>query len=62
MRFAGVTLMFIALMALLLPLAGAGFQFMQWTERWGEATGFGIKAGIAFVGFLLWQFAPKPRR
>ncbi len=61
MRFFGVTLMLVALMALILPFAGAGFQFLQWTDRWGVSTGFGIKAGIAFLGFLLWRFSPKPR-
>lgn len=62
MRFLGITLMFVALLALLLPFMGAGFQFFQWTERWGESRGFGIKAALAFVGFLLWRFAPQPRR
>ncbi len=62
MRFFGVTLMLVAALSLLLPMAGAGFQFMQWSDRWGEATGFGIKAGLAFVGFLLWRLAPAPRR
>ena len=62
MRFLGITLMLIALLSLLLPFVNAGLSFMQWTERWGEATGFGIKAGVAFVGFLLWRFAPHSRR
>ena len=61
MRFLGLTLILVAVLALLLPLADAGFQFMQWADRWGAATGFGIKAGLAFVGFLLWRLAPKPR-
>jgi hypothetical protein len=61
MRFLGVTLIVIAVLSVLFPFFGAGFQFMQWADQWGESTGFGIKAGIAFVGFLLARFAPKRR-
>lgn len=61
MRFIGVTLMLVAVMALLLPYAGAGFQFMQWSEAWGATTALAIKVGFAFVGFLLWRLGPRSR-
>jgi hypothetical protein len=62
MRFLGITLMLVAFLALLLPLINANTAILSWADRWGEAKGFGIKAGLAFVGYLLWRFAPKPRR
>jgi hypothetical protein len=59
MRFLGVALMLIGLLALILPYANANFLFLKWADRWGEATSFGIKGGIVFLGFLLWRFGPK---
>ena len=62
MRFFGVTLMLVALLALVLPLVHANTILLSWADRWGASTGFGIRAGFALLGFLLWRFAPQPRR
>ncbi len=51
--------MLVGLLALVLPFANANFLFLKWADQWGAATAFGIKAGIVFLGFLLWRFGPK---
>lgn len=59
MRFFGIILMVVGLLGIILPFAGAGLYYFNWADQWGQAAGFGIRAGFVILGFLLWRFAPK---
>ena len=59
MRFIGLLIFITGILAIILPLAGADFIYFSWADRWGQAASFGIRAGVALLGFLIWRFGPR---
>lgn len=54
MKFIGIVLIAVGLLAILLPANTAYIVYLKWAERWGQATALGIKVGLIALGAIIY--------
>ncbi len=54
MKFIGIVLIIVGLLAIVLPADAAYLVYLKWAEQWGQATALGIKVGLVALGLIFY--------